>query len=92
MRFAIIALIVLFGLGIGVLIYRILIHSSAFARLINGVLTPTPETTSEVIERLKNEKTRAKNRAGECRTAAKAAVDNERILQRELGTSRRRRR
>lgn len=92
MRFAILALIALFGLGLGFLVYRALIHSKAFAKLINGALVPTPETTDEVVEQLRTNKARAQACVGKCRTAVRTAREKERTIQRELGTGRRRRR
>jgi hypothetical protein len=65
------ALVLLFVLIFAVLVYRWLIHSPSFTRLVGGVIDPSPETDREVINRLDDAEAIAERRAEEAdRTAA----------------------
>ena len=70
---AIDALVLLIVLAIGVLIYRWLIHSQWFARMVGSVTHPSPETTEEVLKDLNRVERSAWDRAEDAEvTAAKA--------------------
>jgi len=88
MRIAILLLIALLGLSLGFLIYRALIHSVKFARLIGGAVEPTPETPDEVMQRLKDAKANALKRAGHYTSDACKSKDAAAAIRRELRRNR----
>lgn len=81
---AILLLLAMFGIVFGFFIYRILIRSKSFARLIGGAVEVPPETPNEVINRFRAEKSKARNCVGKCRTAATKANRAARDINREL--------
>jgi len=88
---AILLLVALVGVVFGFLVYRVLVRSERFARLIGGAIEPPPETPEEIVNRLRSEKLRATGCAGKCRSAAdkaRAAADK---IDSELRPPRRRR-
>lgn len=90
MQYEVIALIALFGLVVGILVYRGLVRSKRFTNLIGGIVEPPPETADEIVKRLRTEKSRARDCAGKCKTAARKAHETTREINRELGARRRR--
>lgn len=77
------ALVLLFVLIFAVLVYRWLIHSPSFTRLIGGVIDPSPETDCEVINRLDDAEASAERRAEEAdRTVVKQKRTAEAIRRR----------
>ena len=87
MKLAILLLLALLGLVFGFFLYRTLIRSERFAKLIGGAVEPPPETPDEVIDHLSSAEGRARNRADSCDTAAcearKAAAEIRRRLRRK---------
>lgn len=73
MKLAILLLLALIGLVFGFLLYRTLIRSTRFARLIGGAVEPPPETPSEVINRLDEVGYQALDRADRADVAARDA-------------------
>ena len=75
MKLAILLLLVLIGLVFGFLLYRVLIRSKCFAKLIGGAVELLPETPDEVINRLDDAESRACNCADRCDANAHRYAD-----------------
>lgn len=75
MKLAILLLLALIGLVLGFFLYRALVRSERFAKLIGGAVEPPPETTDEVISRLNDVGYQASDRAARCDTTARMARD-----------------
>jgi len=84
MKLAILLLLALISLVIGFLVYRALIHSARFARLIDGAVKPPPETPDEVIQRLKAAKDNAHKCVGKCTSSACKSRKTASEIRREL--------
>ena len=75
MKLAILLLLALIGLILGFFLYRALVRSERFAKLIGGTVEPPPETTNEVISRFDDVEGQARNHATRCDTTARMAKD-----------------
>ena len=75
MKLAILLLLALIGLIFGFFLYRALVRSERFAKLIGGTVEPPPETVDEVINRLDDAGYQALDRAARCDTTARMARD-----------------
>lgn len=75
MKLAILLLLALIGLIFGFFLYRVLIHSKCFAKLIGRAVEPPPETVDEVINRLDDAESQARDHATRCDTTAHMAKD-----------------
>jgi len=84
MKLAILLLLALIGLVFGFLLYRTLIRSRGFAKLIGGAVETPPETPAEVINRLNTAESQARNRADNCKTVAQAAENDGIEIRRRL--------
>lgn len=88
MYFAIFLLVAMIGLVLGLLLYRMLVRSKSFGRLIGGVIEPPPpETPQEVVNRLRAEKERAHSCVGQCRQKAAEAGRSADEIREELRQS-----
>ncbi len=72
------AFVLLIVLLVAVLVYRRLVHSARFARLVADVTHPSPERDEEVLERLNTAEAIAKQRASE---ADRQVVRNQRTAE-----------
>jgi len=75
MKLAILLLLALIGLIFGFFLYRVLVHSKRFAKLIGGAVEPPPETVDEVINRLDDIEGQAHDHATRCDATARMAKD-----------------
>ncbi len=75
MKLAILLLLILIGLFFSFFLYRALVRSERFAKLIGGAVEPPPETADEVIARLDDVGDQALDRAARCDTFARMARD-----------------
>lgn len=75
MKLAILLLLALIGLIFGFFLYRTLIRSERFAKLIGGAVEPPLETVDEVINRLDDIGGQARDHATHCDATARMAKD-----------------
>jgi len=81
---AIDALGLLMVVGIGVLLYRRLIHSKVFAGFVSSITHPSPETGEEVIKELSHAERIAWDRADEAKRKAEEERNTARTIQRHV--------
>jgi hypothetical protein len=84
MRLAIFLLIAVFGLFFGLIVYRCLLHSKRFARLVGGVIEPPAETPNEVLDQYIQAGDHAKEYANDCDARAQAAQKDALVIRDRL--------
>ena len=79
------ALVVLITLAIGVLVYRYLIRSQWFTRLIGGVVEVPPTTDDEVVHRMTTAESVARQRAVDLEVEVAAKKRTAQRMRRKVG-------
>jgi len=78
------ALVLLFVLAGGVLVYRCLIRSQWFARLIGGVVETPPVNDEEVVKRMTTAESAARKRAADLESEATVKQRTARQMRKKL--------
>jgi len=74
----------------GVLVYRTLIHSRGFSRLIGGVVEPAPESDDEIVDSYHESQNRLQHLATQNDGQARTSKATAKRVRKELGSKSRR--